>query len=339
MHRRSARLPERLSGSPQALLVALEAAALLFVSLIALSATPNAIVAAIVSAAVFCGIAWASGMYQRSYAVYPGDEAYYACSCAALTAVPLIFLLNVVGGVPLGFVAAMLVLGALASSIVRIRLHLERRTTRLSPTLHSISPHGWTDRERPRYRIAKHAFDLIAAGLALVPLCLLMGLAAIAIRIDSGRPVLFRQQRVGRDGTPFLIYKFRTMAGDADSSWVKPHDERITRIGAFLRRFSLDELPQIFNVLRGEMSIVGPRPEMIEFARQFVESIPNYAQRHVVMPGVTGWAQLYYKRSPSPSEEGAVLAYDLFYVEHASIIVDCALILKTIVELLAHRPA
>lgn len=323
----------------QVTLICLEALTVLFVCFIALSSTPNTLVAAVVAAGIMCSVAWMNGLYTRSYAVYARDEVYYACACVAFAAVPLILVLQLIGGVPFGFVAATLVLAALASSVVRTRLHIARRTARLSATLPSISPHAWNDRERPKYRIAKRAFDLTLSLLFFVPICFVMAVAAAAIRIDSGLPVLFRQQRVGLDGAPFTIYKFRTLAGDAGPGWVKPHDERVTRIGALLRRFSLDELPQIFNVLRGEMSFVGPRPEMIDFARGFAVSIPNYPQRHIVTPGVTGWAQLYYKRNLAPSDEAGVLPYDLFYVEHACIVVDCALILKTIVEPLAHRPA
>jgi lipopolysaccharide/colanic/teichoic acid biosynthesis glycosyltransferase len=337
-HRRSNHLPERLTPLAQATLAAFELATLLFVSLIALSESGNAFAAAFVTAAIVCLIAWQTGLYARSYAVHPIDEAYYACASVALAAIPVIFMLNIVAGVPIGLVLAALTLSAFASSVVRIRLHLERRTGALSATLRSISPHGWSERENPRYRIAKRTFDLTIASLMFIPVGLIMLIAAIAILIDSGLPVFFRQQRIGENGLPFTILKFRTMTHDADSGWVKPRDKRVTRAGHVLRRFSLDELPQLFNVLRGDMSIVGPRPEMTQFARGFTESVPNYAQRHVVTPGITGWAQLYFKRDLSPSDIADVLPYDLFYVENASIIMDCGLILKTIVELFVHRP-
>ncbi len=145
-----------------------------------------------------------------------------------------------------------------------------------------------------------------------------MLVAAAAITIESGSPVLFRQERMGENGRPFWILKFRTMRHNAGAQWAKPGDDRITRVGALLRRTSLDELPQLFNVLRGEMSIVGPRPEMVTFAASFSRNVPNYEQRHVVPPGITGWAQLYLRRNLDPSEIPGVLPYDLFYVEHAS---------------------
>ena len=164
-----------------------------------------------------------------------------------------------------------------------------------------------------------------------------MLIAAIAIARESSGPIFFRQERVGKDGKPFRIFKFRTMRVGAGDAWAKPGDQRITKIGAFLRRTSLDELPQIFNVLRGEMSIVGPRPEMTSFAREFTASIPNYAQRHVVQPGITGWSQVYLKRNLEPEDMTSVLPFDLFYVEHASLLLDAALILKTASEVLFHR--
>jgi lipopolysaccharide/colanic/teichoic acid biosynthesis glycosyltransferase len=150
-------------------------------------------------------------------------------------------------------------------------------------------------------------------------------------------PVLFTQRRVGRDGRTFVLFKFRTMKRDAGADWVRPGDSRITRTGSFLRRTSIDELPQVFNVLRGDMSIVGPRPEMVEFARDFAQRLPSYDQRHVVPPGITGWAQLYWKRNLDPSDVTDVLRYDLFYVERASLVLDTALLLKTIAEVLFHR--
>jgi lipopolysaccharide/colanic/teichoic acid biosynthesis glycosyltransferase len=127
------------------------------------------------------------------------------------------------------------------------------------------------------------------------------------------------------------------MKRDAGAEWAREGDDRITRIGAFLRRTSIDELPQLFNVVRGDMSIVGPRPEMVEFARAFGQKLSTYDQRHVVTPGITGWAQLYCKRTLDPSDVAHILPYDLFYVERASLVLDTALLLKTITEVLFHR--
>lgn len=164
-----------------------------------------------------------------------------------------------------------------------------------------------------------------------------MLVASIAIAAESRGPVFFRQRRVGRDGRIFSVIKFRTMRSDAGSEWARPGDTRITKIGALLRRTSIDELPQLINVLKGEMSIVGPRPEMVEFAQRFAAELPSYDQRHVVTPGITGWAQLYGKRNLQPDEVASILPYDLFYVERSSPVLDTAILLKTVAEVLFHR--
>jgi lipopolysaccharide/colanic/teichoic acid biosynthesis glycosyltransferase len=183
----------------------------------------------------------------------------------------------------------------------------------------------------------KRVFDVIVAAITLVVASPIMLAAAIAILIESGTPIFFRQERIGAEGRPFSIFKFRTMRGDAGSQWARPGDDRITRVGALLRRTSIDELPQLFNVLRGEMSIVGPRPEMVDFAASFAGTIPNYEQRHVVAPGITGWAQVYCKRNLQPVDMTDVLPFDLFYVEHASVALDAAIVLKTAAEVVFHR--
>ncbi|MBV9272170.1 MAG: sugar transferase, partial [Candidatus Eremiobacteraeota bacterium] len=182
------------------------------------------------------------------------------------------------------------------------------------------------------------SFDIIVATVAAIVFLPMMAAVAAAVYFDSGAPVLFRQERVGRGGTMFRICKFRTMTTDAGANWARPGDSRITRIGAFLRRTSLDELPQIFNVLFGDMSVVGPRPEMQEFAAHFKTEIPHYDERHVVRPGITGWAQLYLKRNLEPSDVPDVLRCDLFYVEHASVPLNVAIVVKTAFEVLSHRP-
>jgi lipopolysaccharide/colanic/teichoic acid biosynthesis glycosyltransferase len=335
---RSIRLPERFPRAWRFILAGADIAVIVFVSCIAFNGASNAVAAALVTAAVIAGIAWQSGLYSRSFAVFPRDEVYYACACVVLAAIPLALILAGVGQIPLLSIAVALVLSALASSIVRVRLHLERRPERpLSAVRTSLTPHGWAERESVWYRLSKRMYDLAVAAIVLTLFFPIMLSIAIAIVIESGQPVLFRQERVGESAAPFTIFKFRTMRTGAGPAWVRPGDDRITRVGAWLRRFSLDELPQIFNVIRGQMSIVGPRPEMVDFAHTFTESIPNYAQRHVVTPGITGWAQLYYKRNLTPDDVREVLPYDLFYVEYASVTLDCALTLKTICEVLFHR--
>jgi lipopolysaccharide/colanic/teichoic acid biosynthesis glycosyltransferase len=185
--------------------------------------------------------------------------------------------------------------------------------------------------------LGKRMYDVTVALVVLLLASPIMLVAALAIYAESGGPVFFRQERIGENGRPFRIWKFRTMRTDAGTDWARPGDDRITRVGRILRRSSIDELPQLFNVLRGEMAIVGPRPEMVQFARSFAQTLPNYPQRHVVAPGITGWAQLYLERNLDPNDVPRVLPYDLFYVEHASPALDAALTLKTAVEVFFHR--
>jgi len=192
----------------------------------------------------------------------------------------------------------------------------------------------------PRGRLLKRIFDLALAVPILTLAAPVMLLAALAIWLESGGPVFYRQERVGRDNVPFSVLKFRTMRKDHGSgAWATRNDPRITRVGAFLRRTSIDELPQLLNVLRGEMSIVGPRPEMVAWANEFAQKYPRYNERHLVRPGITGWSQIYMKRLLEPSDAPDVLQHDLFYIEHWGLLMDLSIICKTAVEFLFHRPA
>jgi lipopolysaccharide/colanic/teichoic acid biosynthesis glycosyltransferase len=253
-------------------------------------------------------------------------------------ALPVLLILATVGQISVGEILLALALCALGTSVLRIRMHLERRGGAVPAAgISTITPRAWHDRESPAYLLAKRAFDVTVAIIVL-PLALpVMLLCAAAIAAESRGPIFFRQRRVGRDGRFFAVIKFRTMRSDAGSEWARPGDSRITKTGALLRRTSVDELPQLINVLKGEMSIVGPRPEMVEFAQRFAAEFPSYDQRHVVTPGITGWAQLYGKRNLQPDEVGSILPYDLFYVERASPMLDTAILLKTIAEVLFHR--
>jgi lipopolysaccharide/colanic/teichoic acid biosynthesis glycosyltransferase len=303
-----------------------------------LNAAPNTFAAAILTAAMVSGSFWLCGLYRRSYSIYARDEVYYACAAVIFAAAPCALILYAVGEVPVVSIAIALLLCALGTSVWRVRMHLNRRQSNAPYAgIQSITLYGWRDRESQMFLLTRRAFDLIVAVAALALAFPIMLAAAIAVAIESGAPVLFKQQRVGRDGRVFILYKFRTMKRDAGAEWARPGDDRITRAGAFLRRTSIDELPQLFNVVRGDMSIVGPRPEMVEFARGFAKKLPSYDQRHVVTPGITGWAQLYIKRTLDPSDVADVLPYDLFYVERASLVLDTALLLKTIAEVLFHR--
>jgi lipopolysaccharide/colanic/teichoic acid biosynthesis glycosyltransferase len=334
---RDARLPEHLTTRFAATLAAGDVGIVLFIAMVIFGGASNATVAAIVTTALICTLFWWCGLYKRSYAVFPRDEAYYACTAVLFAAIPTGLIVGGVGQIDAGLVAATLFFSALATSGWHIGIHLQRRGV-TSPLAgrSSITPSAWHARESVRYLIPKRAFDLVVASVALLIASPIMLLAALAIVAETGQPVLFRQERVGRDGGRFDVLKFRTMRRDAGKEWARPGDTRITRVGAFLRRTSIDELPQLFNVLKGEMSIVGPRPEMVEFAERFAREMPAYDQRHVVAPGITGWAQVYHKRNLAPDEIGQIMPYDLFYVERASVVLDGAIVLKTIAEVLFH---
>lgn len=193
----------------------------------------------------------------------------------------------------------------------------------------------------PSARLLKRLFDVAIATGALLLCWPFMVLIATAIWLESGAPVLYRQQRVGRNGVVFDLLKFRSMRPDAESATgptlAKIGDTRVTRVGGFLRRTSLDELPQLINVLRGDMSIVGPRPERPMFVEKFRSRLPRYDERHLVRPGMTGWSQVHMKRMLSESDAAEKLEHDLLYVEHWSLFMDISVIFKTGAEFLFHR--
>ncbi|HVS10046.1 MAG TPA: TIGR03013 family XrtA/PEP-CTERM system glycosyltransferase [Planctomycetota bacterium] len=193
----------------------------------------------------------------------------------------------------------------------------------------------------PRTEIIKRAVDmtLAAAGLAITLPAMLA--VAIAVRLDSRGPVLFAQERVGRDGLPFTLYKFRSMKSDAEEAtgpvWASADDPRITRVGRFLRRIRLDELPQLFNVLAGHMSLVGPRPERPVFVEDLARQIPYYHQRHIVKPGLTGWAQINYPYGNTVEDALQKLQYDLFYIKNQSLLFDLSIVFTTIKTVVLRR--
>jgi sugar transferase (PEP-CTERM system associated) len=185
-------------------------------------------------------------------------------------------------------------------------------------------------------QLGKRIFD-IGASLALLAVAWpLMAAAAIAILIESGwgAPVLYRQVRVGKNWRLIKVIKFRSMRTDAERDgrpqWATKNDERVTRVGRFIRTTRIDELPQLFNVLRGEMSFVGPRPERPEFVEKFAETIPYYSERHRVKPGITGWAQLCYPYGSGYQDAIEKLQYDLYYVKNYSLFLDCLIMLQTV---------
>jgi len=180
---------------------------------------------------------------------------------------------------------------------------------------------------------AKRAMDIAAALVAITLTLPIMALVAIAILIESGAPVLFRQKRVGLNGAQFEIFKFRSMRQDAEKggpSWATDGDNRITRVGAFIRKYRLDELPQFFNILQGDMSLVGPRPEQPYFCEMLESNLDFFSQRHTVRPGLTGWAQIKYQYGSTVEDAKRKLELDLFYIKHLSISLDMAIVFETV---------
>jgi sugar transferase (PEP-CTERM system associated) len=190
---------------------------------------------------------------------------------------------------------------------------------------------------------AKRAFDISAAFVGLLIGLPIMTVVALAIRFSSPGAVLYHQQRVGMNGRLFHVHKFRTMRQDAEAKtgavWSVANDPRVTGIGTFLRRTRLDEMPQLWNVLRGEMSFVGPRPERPEFVAQLTESIPFYGQRHVVKPGLTGWAQVRYTYGASVEDAIEKLQYDLYYIKNLSLALDFVIVVETLKIVILRRGA
>jgi exopolysaccharide biosynthesis polyprenyl glycosylphosphotransferase len=187
----------------------------------------------------------------------------------------------------------------------------------------------------------KRAMDFSVTLVLLPAGLLLMGLAALAVLLNDGAPVLYRQERVGRDGRPFSLLKIRTMVRNAEAQtgpvWAQQGDPRVTRVGRFLRSTRLDELPQLFNILRGEMSLVGPRPERPAFVQKFTDNIPFYEQRLLASPGLTGWAQVNHSYDRDEDDVREKLRYDLFYLRHLSFTLDLQILLATIGVVLTRR--
>ena len=205
--------------------------------------------------------------------------------------------------------------------------------------VHSIDPFwplqmGFQLARNSPYHYLKRLFDVALSSVLLVICSPLMAAAVCLIWLTNGRPALFRQARVGREGEVFTIYKFRTMAvsngAENDDIYTRENDLRITRMGRWLRKLRLDELPQLFNVLRGDMSLIGPRAEWIKCAERYERKIPFYHFRHLVKPGITGWAQVNYPYGESDEDAVEKLKYDLYYIRHYSLKLDAMIVLKTV---------
>jgi len=181
--------------------------------------------------------------------------------------------------------------------------------------------------------VSKRSFDIVVSLLLLALTLPLMAVTALLIRLESPGPVLYRQERVGQGGRVFHVLKFRSMRADAEKDgqpqWAQQNDSRVTRVGGVIRKLRIDELPQIFNVLKGEMSFVGPRPERLFFVEQLARQISYYAFRHNVKPGITGWAQIRYPYGASVEDAIEKLQYDLYYVKNHTLFLDLVVLFQT----------
>lgn len=191
--------------------------------------------------------------------------------------------------------------------------------------------------------VVKRITDLVLAAVGLVLLLPVMAVVAAVVRLTSPGPAFYHQERVGLNGRTFMVHKFRTMRSDAEKGtgpvWAQANDARVTGVGRFLRRTRLDEIPQLWNVLRGDMSFVGPRPERPFFVEQLAAVIPFYMERHAVKPGLTGWAQVKYRYGSSVEDAMEKLRYDLYYIKHLSIVFDLTIVMDTVKVILSGKGA
>lgn len=189
-------------------------------------------------------------------------------------------------------------------------------------------------REGPLEAGARRAFDIVVALAMLLLTLPLLLLTALAVRLDSPGPVFYRQERVGKGGKVFTLYKFRSMVRDAEAAgapcWASQNDSRVTRIGRLIRLTRIDEIPQVLNVLCGDMSLIGPRPERPHFVDRLAHEIPHFCERHIVRPGITGWAQVNYPYGASVEDARAKLSYDIYYLRHRSFYLDLFILLATL---------
>ena len=220
--------------------------------------------------------------------------------------------------------------------VTELLTFLERETGRVHIDL--LNPSwlifGQGFRRDPLRLFSSRALDVLASLGVLIVALPAMALTFFAIKIEDGwqAPALYRQERVGLGGRVFKVLKFRSMRQDAElngAQWAQHGDPRVTRVGAIIRKLRIDELPQVFNVLRGHMSFVGPRPERPEFVAQLAEKIPYYVQRHCIKPGITGWAQLCYPYGSSEGDALEKLQYDLYYIKNYSLLFDLAILIQT----------
>jgi len=190
------------------------------------------------------------------------------------------------------------------------------------------------------YAKIKRLTDIVMGAIGLVLAAPVIALAGVAVRLESRGPAIYSQRRVGLHGYVFTVYKLRSMRDDAENGsaqWATENDPRMTRVGRVLRKLRIDELPQFWNVLSGEMTLVGPRPERPEFVDQLTAQVPFYNLRHMVKPGITGWAQVMFPYGASVEESARKLEYDLYYVRHMSLWLDLRIAARTLHVLLAGK--
>ncbi len=226
------------------------------------------------------------------------------------------------------------ILEHLSTALDHIPLHMIENDPRLAePSLYTTA---WT----PRYRFLKRMFDIavsLIAGILVLPA---LPLVALVIRLDSPGPALYQQTRIGQHRKRFQIYKFRSMRTDAEAHgavYAAQNDPRVTTFGRFLRRTRIDEIPQIWNVLRGDMSLIGPRPERPENEQMLTDALPGFALRTLVKPGLTGWAQTRAPYANTVEQTGKKLEYDLYYVRNASMAMDLRISLRTMRVMLGFK--
>lgn len=215
------------------------------------------------------------------------------------------------------------------------RVHLDM----MRPSWLIFSSRGRQARMNAFVRAVFHRMAALVGAILSLPLAIL---TAILIKLDSRGPILYKQERVGRNGRPFTLMKFRSMRTDAEKNgpvWAQNADERVTRVGRIIRKIRVDEIPQFWNILKGEMSFVGPRPERPHFVAQLAEEIPYYEQRHMIAPGLTGWAQIKYPYGSTVEDARQKLQYDLYYIKNQSLMLDAAILFETVKTILFGRGA
>jgi sugar transferase (PEP-CTERM system associated) len=215
------------------------------------------------------------------------------------------------------------------------RVHLDM----MRPSWLIFSGRGRQKRLNAFTRAAMHRSVALIGAILSLPFALL---TAILIKLESRGPILYKQERVGKNGQPFVLMKFRSMRVDAEKDgpiWAKTDDDRATRVGRIIRKIRVDEIPQFWNILKGEMSFVGPRPERPHFVRQLAQEIPYYEQRHLIAPGLTGWAQIKYPYGSSIEDARQKLQYDLYYIKNQNLGLDAAILFETVKTILFGRGA